>query len=53
MKKSPMASLYQAKKRNRKTEDVLASIITVLTNIFNSIFTYNAKWVQMSFYNGI
>ena len=47
--KSIGSSLSSSNKRNKKTEDVLASIITVLTDMFNSIFTCNVKWVQMSF----
>ena len=51
--KSNGSSLLSSKKRNRKIEDVLASIITILTDMFDSIFTCNVKWVQMSLYNGI
>ena len=40
-------------KRNKKTEDALASIIMVLTNMFDIIFTCNVKWVQMSSNNRI
>ena len=54
MKKGPMAHLYQAQIREiKKTEDALASIITIMKDMFNSILTRNVKWVEMSFYNDI
>ena len=51
--KSNGSFLSSSNKRNKKTEDVLTSIIKILTDMFNSIFTWNVRWVQMSFYNGI
>ena len=35
----------------KKTEDVLASIITTLTDLFGNIKACNVKWIQISFYN--
>ena len=51
--KSSSLSLSSSNKRNKKTEDVLASIITVLTDIINFILICNLKWVQISFYNRV
>ena len=47
------SSLLSSNKRNKKTEIVLISIITVLTDMFDIIYTWNVKWVQISFTYGI
>ena len=47
------SSLLSSNKRNKKTEIVLISIITVLTDMLDIIYTWNVKWVQISFTYGI
>ena len=38
--------------RMKKSEDIQASIITALANMFDIILTCNVRLVQTSFYNG-
>ena len=47
--KSNGSYLSSSKKRNKKTENALTSIIMILTDMFNIIFTCNVRWVQIAF----